>query len=304
MKWINLRRFLLFQLLVLIGLLGVGCSSKKETDSPEKLTIGVVSYGEGSVSLDKYERFKDYIAAQTQSVVELEPAYNELQAIEQIKRKKWDIVFAPPGLAAIAISKQLYLPLFSMEGISSRQRSLLVVRDDKPIQKISDLAHKTVALGEIGSAAGYYVPLYDLYGLTLAQIRFAPTPKTVLQWLSEGSVDAGALSEKDFELYQRDSTTKFRTLHTSRWIPSGVVLLGPVVDRNRQQQIQKAMSLVPGDIAADAGYISTAKIPDYRQFIKLVEKVRPLEPQVKQTPAVLLPQESVDKQKVGRQTGN
>ena len=304
MKWINLRRFLLFQLLVLIGLLGVGCSSKKETDSPEKLTIGVVSYGEGSVSLDKYERFKDYIAAQTQSVVELEPAYNELQAIEQIQRKKWDIVFAPPGLAAIAIGKQLYLPLFSMEGISSRQRSLLVVRDDKPIQKISDLANKTVALGEIGSAAGYYVPLYDLYGLTLAQIRFAPTPKTVLQWLSEGSVDAGALSEKDFELYQRDITTKFRTLHTSRWIPSGLVLLGPAVDRNRQQQIQKAMSLVPGDIAADAGYISTAKIPDYRQFIKLVEKVRPLEPQVKQTPVVLLPQESVDQHKVGRQTGN
>ncbi len=304
MKSIKLRRFLLFQLLVLIGLLGVGCSSKKETNSPEKLTIGVVSYGEGSVSLYKYERFKDYIAAQTQSVVELEPAYNELQAIEQIQRKKWDIVFAPPGLAAIAISKGLYLPLFSMEGISSRQRSLLVVRDDKPIQKISDLAYKTIALGEIGSAPGYYVPLYDLYGLTLAQIRFAPTPKTVLQWLSEGSVDAGALSDKDFELYRRDITTKFRTLHTSRWIPSGLVLLGPGVDRNRQQQIEQAMSLAPGDIAADAGYISSAKIPDYRQFINLVEKVRPLEPQVKQTPVVLLPQESIDKQKVGRQTGN
>ena len=304
MKSITLRRFLLFQLLVLIGLLGVGCSSKKETNSPDKLTIGVVSYGEGTVSLNKYDRFKDYIAAQTQSVVELEPAYNELQALEQIQHKKWDIVFAPPGLAAIAISKQLYIPLFSMEGISNRQRSLLVVRDDQPIQKISDLTNKTVALGEIGSAAGYYVPLYDLYGLTLAQIRFAPTPKTVLQWLSEGSVDAGALSEKDFELYQRDMTTKFRTLHTSRWIPSGVVLLGPAVDRNRQQQIQKAMSLAPGDIAADTGYIPTAKIPNYGQFIKLVEKVRPLEARVKQTPAVLLPQASVDKQKVGKSAGN
>lgn len=291
MKTMISPRFMLRSLQVLlIGLLCVGCGGKPENHNQEKLTIGVVSYGEGTVSLDKYDRFKDYIAAKTQSVVELEPAYNELQAIEQIRRKRWDIVFAPPGLAAIALSKELYVSVFSMGDISNRQRSLLVVRDDKPIQKISDLANKTVALGEIGSAAGYYVPLYDLYGLTLAQIRFAPTPKTVLQWLSNGSVDAGALSEKELELYQREfSTTKFRILHVSRWIPPGLVLLGPTIESNRQHQIQKVMSQAPGDITADAEYVPTAKIPNYQQFIQLVEKVKPLEVQVKQKPAVLLP---------------
>ncbi|MCX7596784.1 MAG: phosphate/phosphite/phosphonate ABC transporter substrate-binding protein, partial [Fischerella sp.] len=156
-------RFLI-PLLVLIGLLGTGCNSQQTNDVPDKLTIGVVSYGEGKVSLANYERFKDYIASQTKSIVDLEPAYNELQAIDQIHNKRWDIVFAPPGLAAIAIGKELYIPLFSMEGTSSRQRSLLIVREDKPIQKISDLANKIVALGEAGSAAGYYLPLYDLYG--------------------------------------------------------------------------------------------------------------------------------------------
>ncbi len=276
-----------------MGLVGTGCSNKQEDINSEKLTVGVVSYGEGAVSIDKYERFKDYIARQTQSIVELEPAYNELQALEQIQRQNWEIVFAPPGLAAIAISKELYTPLFSMEGTSRRQRSLLIVRDEKPIKKIAELANKTVALGILGSATGYYVPLYDLYGLTLAQIRFAPTPKTVLQWLSEGSVDAGALSQTDFELYQREfSTTKFRILHTSRSIPSAVVLLAPTVERNQQQQIQKAMNQAPGDIVADAGYIPTAPVPNYEQFIKIIDKVRPLEAQVKKTPAVLLDQKS------------
>lgn len=299
-----LRWWLLSQLLVFIGLLAVGCTSKKETENPQKLTIGVLSYGEGMVSLEKYERFKDYMAAQTHSVVELEPAYNELQALEQIHRKKWDIVFASPGLAAIAIGNDLYIPLFSMESISSRQRSLLIVRDDKPIRKISDLGNKTVALGEEGSAAGYYVPLYDLYGLTLAQIRVAPTPKTALKWLSEGSVDAGALSEKDFQLYQRDfTTTKFRILHESRWIPPGVVLLGPTVERNRQEQIQRAMRDAPGAITADAGYLPTAKIPSYDELIKLVGKVKPLEAHVKQTPAVLLQSETMNKRSLaGKQS--
>ncbi|MFB2767957.1 phosphate/phosphite/phosphonate ABC transporter substrate-binding protein [Pelatocladus sp. BLCC-F211] len=287
-------RFLLFQLVALIGIFGFGCDSQPKTsESPDRLTIGVISYGEGKISLDKYDRFKDYIASQTKSIVDLEPAYNELQAIDQIRNKKWELVFAPPGLAAIAIGKELYIPLFSMEGVSNRQRSLLIVRDDKPINKISDLSNKTVALGEIGSAAGYYVPLYDLYGLTLAQIRFAPTPKTVLEWIDNATVDAGAISEQDFEVHRRSfSTTKFRTLHTSRWIPSGVMLLSPTVDRNLQQQIQKAMNDAPADIAADAGYIPAAKIPNYQEFIKLVEKVQPIEPKVKQTPAILIPETS------------
>jgi phosphonate transport system substrate-binding protein len=279
------------QLLVLIGLLGTGCNSQKTNNVPDKLTIGVVSYGEGKVSLDNYERFKDYIASQTKSIVDLEPAYNELQAIHQIHNKRWDMVFAPPGLAAIAIGKELYIPLFSMEGASSRQRSLLIVRDDKPIQKISDLANKTIALGEAGSAAGYYVPLYDLYGLTLAQIRSAPTPKTILEWIDNGTVDAGAISEQDFEVHRRSfSATKFRILHTSRWIPPGVMLLAPTVDRNQQQQIQKVMNDAPADIAGDAGYVPAARIPNYKEFIKIVEKVRPLEVRVKQTPAILLPE--------------
>jgi phosphonate transport system substrate-binding protein len=300
-----LRRFLLTQFLVLIGLLSTGCNGKKEDINSEKITVGVVSYGEGVVSIEKYDRFKDYIARQTQSIVELEPAYNELQALEQVQRKRWDIVFAPPGLAAIAMSKELYIPLFSMEGTSGRQRSLLIVREDKPIKTIADLANKTVALGAEGSATGYYVPLYDLYGLTLAQIRFAPTPKTVLQWISEGSVDAGALSEKDFELHQREfSTTKFKILHTSRSIPPAVVLLAPTVERNQQQLIQQAMNQAPGDIAADSGYVPVAQIPNYEQFIKLVEKVRPLEAQVKKTPAVLLNQESANQHKVGEQAVN
>ncbi|NJL80073.1 MAG: phosphate/phosphite/phosphonate ABC transporter substrate-binding protein [Richelia sp. SM2_1_7] len=265
------RRLAKIGLLILLAVLSIGCDS--ENTSPEKLSIGVVSYGEEDLSLDKYDRFKNYIAATTKSIVELEPTYNELQAIDQISRKQWDIVFAPPGLAAIAIDEQLYEPLFSMGEVSSRQRSLLIVRDDSPIKKIPDLTNKTVALGQKGSAAGYYTPLYDLYGLTLAGIRFAPTPKTVLEWVKEGSVDAGALSENNFEIHQRQfRETKFRIIHTSRWIPPGLVLLSPNIDRNREQQIRKVMSEAPASITADSGYVPSLKIPEYKQFIELIRE--------------------------------
>ncbi|MEL7242383.1 MAG: PhnD/SsuA/transferrin family substrate-binding protein [Cyanobacteria bacterium J06573_2] len=287
-------RFINFRFLILLVLLTIGCNSEKRVI--QKVTVGLVSYGEEDISFDKYERFKNYIAAEMESIVELEPAYNELQAIDQINRKRWDIVFAPPGLAAISIDRQLYEPLFSMGEVSSRQRSLIIVRDDSPIQKIPDLANKTIALGQIGSAAGYYVPLYDLYGLTLSDIRFAPTPKTVLQWLNEGSIDAGALSEKNFEIYRRQfSDIKFRIIHTSRWIPPGLVLLSPTVERNRERQIRKIMGEAPANITSDANYIPSIKIPEYSQFIQLINKVKPLEARVKETPAVLLPKTSINK---------
>ncbi|MEL6457265.1 MAG: PhnD/SsuA/transferrin family substrate-binding protein [Cyanobacteria bacterium J06621_15] len=287
-------RFINFRFLILLVLLTIGCNSEKRVI--QKVTVGLVSYGEEDISFEKYERFKNYIAAEMESIVELEPAYNELQAIDQINRKRWDIVFAPPGLAAISIDRQLYEPLFSMGEVSSRQRSLIIVRDDSPIQKIPDLANKTIALGQIGSAAGYYVPLYDLYGLTLRDIRFAPTPKTVLQWLNEGSIDAGALSEKNFEIYRRQfSDIKFRIIHTSRWIPPGLVLLSPTVERNRERQIRKIMGEAPANITSDANYIPSIKIPEYSQFIQLINKVKPLEARVKETPAVLLPKTSINK---------
>lgn len=291
------RRFSLVKILVLIGLLSIGCNTKTPTPSPEKLTIGVVSYGEGKVSLDEYNRFKDYIATKTRSIrVDVEPAYNELQAVTQIKRKNWDIVFATPGLAAIAIGKELYVPLFSMESVSRRERSLIIVLNDSPIQNIKDLSNKTVALGEPGSASGYYLPLYDLYGLTLTQVRFAPTPKTALELIKNRTVEAGALSERDFEIHKRQfPNTQFRTIHTSRWVPPGVVVIAPTIEINRQQQIQKIMAEAPADITGDAGYVPDAKVPKYKQFIQLVEKVRPLESAVKNTPAVLIRNQSESK---------
>lgn len=280
------RRLILVQLLLLLGLLIVGCDANNQ-DTPEKLTVGIVSYDTGVRSIEKYESFKEYLAAQTHTIVELEPTFNELQAVDQVQRRVWSIVFAPPGLAAIAIAKEQYTPIFRLQG-ANNLRSVLVVREDSPIRSLTDLDNKVVALGQPGSAAGYYLPLYDMYGLTLAELRFAPTPKTILEWLSQDIIDAGALSEDEFQLYQREfEQTNLRILHKTRFIPPGVVLLGPTIERNQQQQIEVAMKSAPPNIVGDAGYILDAKVPNYEQFIEIVEKVSPLEAQVRKKPAVL-----------------
>lgn len=289
------RRLLLAQLLLLLGLFLSGCVNAErlvarlryKSTLPEKLTVGVVSYEAGERSVEQYGRFKDYLAGQTNTVVEIEPSFNELRALDRVQFRTWSIVFAPPGLAAVAIATEEYIPIFRMEGVYNLH-SVLVVREDSPIRSLADLANKVVALGERGSATGYYMPLYDLYGLTLAEVRFAPTPKTVLAWLSQGTVAAGALSEDEFQRYQHEfNQTKFRILNTSRALPPGVVLLGPTVDRNQEQQIKAAMSEASSSITDDAGYIPNAQLPNYEQLIQIVEKVRPLENRLRKKPVVL-----------------
>lgn len=282
-----IHRFSSLGFILTAGLLLNGCASQ-QSDPIGKLTIGIVSYDSGERTVEQYQQFKDYLARQTQAVVELEPAFNELQAVEQIqKQNEWSIVFAPPGLAAIAISEAQYIPIFPIQGIPNL-RSVLVVEEDSEIESIGDLANTVIALGEPGSATGYYLPLYDLYGLTLQEVRFAPTPRTVLEWISEGEVVAGAIAEPEFQRYENEfPDTDFRILHTSRVVPIGAVLVGPTVDRNRQQQIETAMQEAPSNIVGDAGYIPNYDVPNYDQFIQLVEKVRPLESQILQQPAVL-----------------
>lgn len=286
------RRAFFFASLLLPMLLK-GCNSRQKAPLG-KLVIGIVSYDAGTNFLEKFDRFREYLASATQTVVELEPAFNELKAVEQIERQIWSMVFAPPGLAAIAVGSQQYLPIFTLQG-SNNERSVLLVRADSEIQRLGDLANQVVALGEPGSATGYYLPLYDLYGLTLAEIRFAPTPKAILEWLVQGSVVAGALSEQEFQQYRNEfGSSQFRVLHQSRTVPSSVVLLAPSVDRNRQYQIETAMRNAPSSIIGDAGYIPEATLPDYDQFIKLVAKVRPLETRVRQKPVILTMEQTAD----------
>jgi phosphonate transport system substrate-binding protein len=279
--------FRLFWGLPLLLVILSGCGTSRLSEQ-QRLTIGVVSYGTGANVLERYEALKAHLESRLKTIIELEPAYNELQAVRQIERQAWDVVFAPPGLAAIAISEKQYLSLLPQIG-GETERSVMVVRQDSGIGKLNDLANQTIALGQEGSAAGYYFPVYNLYGMTLSSIRFAPTPKTALEWVSKGEVAAGALSLAEFERYRSEfSATPLRVLYRdTHKVPSGAILLGPNVDRNEQEQIRQALETAPAPVAAAADYVANAQPPDYGYLIKVVKRVRPIAKRIREKPAPL-----------------
>lgn len=277
------RRLFLLQLLIMTT---GRCKSTSSLDG--QLVIGVISYGEGEQTLNQYANFNSYLGEKMGAHIELEPAFNEKKALERIHNQAWSLVFAPPGLAAIAIADYQYLPLFPLQSFNY-SRSILVVRNDSPIRDLKQLEGKTVALGQVGSATGYYLPVYNLYGLTLAEVLFAPTPETACEWVAQGKATAGAVSLAEFNLYiPRLSQTEFRVLYIDPHnVPPGVVLIGPTVERNQQEQIHKIMSAAPSSLIQETGYVPNEPLPDYQYMIAVVERVRSIATHLHEKPTRL-----------------
>ncbi|WP_026734193.1 phosphate/phosphite/phosphonate ABC transporter substrate-binding protein [Fischerella sp. PCC 9605] len=273
-------------LIFLIFVLG-GCKSPTSSFSG-RLVIGVISYTEAEQTLKRYANFNHYLAQKTGARVELEPTYNEKKALEQVQNQAWSLVFASSGIAAIAIADHQYRPLFPLQDLS-HSRSILVVRNDSPIRELKQLQGQTVALGQVGSATGYYFPVYNLYGLTLAEVLFAPTPKTVLESVAQKKAAAGALSLAEFNFYSPQlKDTQFRLLYTDpHSAPPDVVLIAPNVEPNRQEQIRKIMSAAPESLVREIGYIPEAPVPNYDYMISVVRRVRSIDSNLHKKPARL-----------------
>ncbi|VXD25302.1 phosphate/phosphite/phosphonate ABC transporter substrate-binding protein [Planktothrix paucivesiculata] len=268
-----------------------GCNTSS-SDLLGKITVGIVSYETAEQALQQYQPFRDYLAKQTKTIVEIEPAFSELQAVDQIKRQVWSVVFAPPGLAAMAIQEAEYTPIFPLQGLNDY--SIIVVRKESEIYTLKDLSNKKIALGQKGSLAGYYLPLYDLYGLTLAEIQFAPTPKIALDWLKIGKLDAVAVSENQFLNYSPQfKSSPFRILHKSRQIPSGSVLFSSTFNPQQQENLKKILQDAPPNLIEQAGYLPHIQPDDYQQIIQFMEKVQPLERKLRDTPVILTAQSTV-----------
>ncbi|NJR18206.1 MAG: phosphate/phosphite/phosphonate ABC transporter substrate-binding protein [Calothrix sp. CSU_2_0] len=278
------RRSFTLQMLFLMAACGVQETSTKQLE----LVVGVVNYRDETKIIEKFSRFRTYLGQQTGTVIQLEPTFNENVAIERIKRQSWSLIFAPPGLAAFAIANYKYDPIFPLE-IDVNSRAILIVRKDSKLQKIKDLQGKVIALGTPGSAAGYYFPLHNLYGLTLKEVLFASTPKTVLEWVSQKKAEVGALSLEEFNLYRTQFTnTDFRILFTDPHIvPAGSILIGENVDRTKKDLIRKHLREASPVLIQELKYVPNGKIPDYTHMISVIQRVTLLDKRLRSQPVRL-----------------
>lgn len=271
MKYKLSRRIFILEMLLAIA----SCTTEETLFNQSfQLVIGIISYGQEKQTVERLSGFRKYLSEQLRAIIQIEPAFNERMAIERMKRYSWSLVFATPGLAAVGISNYEYSAIFPLQ-LSTSSRSIIIVRQDSTLKTLQDLQGKTIALGQQGSATSYYIPLYNLYGLTLASILFASTPQLSLEWVDIGKVDAAAISLEDFNFYKSKFNSSgfrilFRDFHP---VPSGAVLISPNIERKRVDMIRDRMKNAPLPLVTEAKYIPSASPPDYEYMIRVVKRV-------------------------------
>ena len=255
--------------------------------------MGAIAYGEGDRSLEQYSDLQNYLSVQLKSIIEIEPAYNEIQALDRLAKQKWDLALTSSGLTAIAISRYQYQPIIPLEGVE-KVRSAIVVEQDSNLKNIADLKGKTIALGQEGSATSYYLPIYNLYGLALKEVRFSPTPQTSLEWLGQKKVDAAALSLQEFNQYRQNlSQQQFRILNVDpHTIPSGAIIIADKIEPEQARAIKNVLSQAPSHIAASANFLPNEPVTQYEYLIQVIERVIPISERIKEQPALFYESES------------
>ena len=160
-------------------------------------------------------------------------------------RVDWVTETAASGIVLRERAGAVPLLRTSRSGVE-RYASLLFVRKDSRIKRIEDLRGGSIAFQNPGSTSAYFVPAYELLsrGLKLEiQISptdrpddgrvgyvFARTERNIATWVVKGLVDAGVVSDLDWQdpsrmpMAYRD---QLRELHLSSRFPRALELVSP-----------------------------------------------------------------------------
>lgn len=206
------------------------------------IRFGVIPRYNPLVMYKRYQPIMDYLTAETPYRFELKISRDYPEAVRFLQQgvtqisSLGDVTFAEANLRyqAMPILKPL-----NKDG-QPFYRSAIIVRQDSPLQRISDLRGKRMAFGSLHSTSGNLIPRYllwnngvrmqDLHSFTNLQHHDA-----VAKAILKGQFDAGAVKDVVAEKYKPHG---LRILAWSEPIPAVPL----VVKRNTPPKVVQAIT--------------------------------------------------------------
>ncbi len=210
---------------------------------------------------------KNLINQAKQIVIDTDYNLSYQKMLSIIVNKEIDIVFAHSPMNSWVAKKNGYIWLGSHSPYTSGYyHSVLFVRADSSIQSIADIKPTTrVALGHIGSASTFYVPVYNLYGKSLS-ISLSNSHRGIQELVNTGKADVGASVDAAIE-----NQPGFRIIYRSQPIPVAGVFISPKVSNSDQNQIKEILKQAPKDILEKTGYHNITE-PNYEYIEQIYSK--------------------------------
>ena len=269
---------------LLAVLVTTACGGRPTSDvslcgSGARLRVGLVGAIEGRAqspqrllpNQDQF-RLRELLTVASRCEVQLEPVLSPEQARLRLQSGDWDLAFLPPGLTALALEQGGSYGLVRQLGRSSNAKSQMLVRVDSGFETRGDLRGRRLGLLPRGSLTGFYLPLFNLYGLRFSEVHYALSYAELLAMLTNGEVDVIA-----WDGSLPIDSTRLKVLHEdSHVIPLGALALSQSLLQSDHQpflrQLDENVTQLPPSLGYASGVIPEPyALQELRAIVTAVE---------------------------------
>ena len=252
---------------LLLALVAVGACRREPPaqvqlcGSAGQLRVGYVGAEEGRarggqavLSASDIARVRDLLTVASRCEVLLEPVASPEQARQRLSRGDWDVAFLPAGLAALALegSGQADYNLVRPLGQRSQSRSRLLVSAASARRTPQQLQGARLGLLPRGSLTGFYLPLYNLHGLSLRSVHYALSYSELLEQLRAGRLDVIA-----WDAALPDPGADVRVLSEDRnAIPVGALVLSQALVAADYHPFLRVLDQSAAQLPPNLGYVA------------------------------------------------
>lgn len=173
------------------------------------------------------------------------------------------------------------------KGGQSSYRTVFFARKDSDIQQVEDLAGHLIAFEDSGSTSGYFVPKATIANLGI-KLKFADEPRSladvgyvfadsevnVAAWVARGKVDAGVMSNLNWDDDSRAPLglkRELRIFHTTPNVIRSVIIVGARLDQGQRDRIT---DVLVGMHENDRGRAALKAFYKTSQFDRLVGEAK------------------------------
>ena len=269
---------------LLAVLVTTACGGRQTSDvalcgSGARLRVGLVGAAEGRAQSaaqllpdqDQF-RLRELLTVASRCEVQLEPVLSSEQARLRLQSGDWDLAFLPPGLTALALEQGGSYGLVRQLGRRSNAKSQMLVRADSGFETRGDLRGRRLGVLPRGSLTGFYLPLFNLYGLRFSEVHYALSYAELRAMLTNGEVDVIA-----WDGSLPIDSTRFKVLHEdSHVIPLGALALSQSLLQSDHQpflrQLDENVTQLPPSLGYASGVIPEPyALQELRAIVTAVE---------------------------------
>ncbi len=195
----------------------VSISSSEQKNYEEKPIVhfGLIPIYTPQLMYERFQPLMDYLTMNTPYRFKMRLTKDYKEIVNLLDKGSINIALLGGGIYTITRDKVGILPILKPLNRHGNPfyKSIIVTREDKDINKLSDIRGKSIAFGSRWSTSSSIIPIYHLYtkgiGLngisTYFHLRYSDS---VAREVLKGSYDAGAIMDTTADIY-KDKGLKF-----------------------------------------------------------------------------------------------